>query len=410
MNLLSDRPFWPIRDGLPATFPPLEKTTTCDVAIVGAGISGAMTAHLLARAGLRVVVLDRREAAHGSTSGNTGLLLYETDQPMVRLERRLGKAAAQQAFRRCHAAVQAIEKLAKRARIDCGFRWRENLYLAARREHITWLRREHALRCETGFDVEWWSRPRIARESTLPHEAGIFSRGSAELDAYRLAYGLLLAAQHDGAAVHDRTEVTRWSFRRGGVELRTSRGHRVRARHLVVASGYEAGRFLPRPYGELHSTFALVSEPLPTFPGWPRQGSLLWDTGDPYLYLRVTDDGRAMIGGYDVPFRDPRERDRLLPAKAAALSRRFRQFFPKIPLEVATAWAGTFGVTADGLPYIGRHPEVPHTWFALGFGGNGTTFSLIAAEIVRAGILGERDPDAELFGFARAERAKAKQD
>lgn len=408
MDLLSERPFWPIRDGLPATFPPLEKTTSCDVAIVGAGISGAMTAYLLARAGLEVVVLDRREAAHGSTSGNTGLLLYETDQPMVRLERRLGRAAAQQAYRRCHAAVREVEKLAKRAAIECGFRRRENLYLAANRSHVAWLKREHALRAETGFDVEWWPRNRIARESTLPHAAGIFSRGSAELDAYRLAYGLLLAAQHDGATVHDRTEVTSWRFRRSGVELLTSRGHRVRARHLVVASGYEAGRFLPRPYGQLHSTFALVSEPLTDFPGWPRKGCLLWDTGDPYLYLRLTDDGRAMIGGYDEPFRDPRARDRLLPAKAAALHRRFRQLFPNIPFEVATAWAGTFGVTEDGLPYIGRHPAVPHTWFALGFGGNGTTFSLIAAEMVRAGILGERDPDAELFGFGRAERAKPK--
>lgn len=407
MDLLSARPFWPILDGLPAAFSALETTTTCDVAIVGAGISGAMTAHLLARAGQEVVVLDRREAAHGSTSGNTGLLLYETDQPMVRLERLLGRAAAKQAYRRCHKAIRAIEKLTKRAHIECGFRWRENLYLAARRDHVGWLQREHALRRETGFDVEWWPRTRIARESSLPHTAGIFSRGSAELDAYRLSYGLLLAAQHDGAAVHDRTEVTRWSFGRSGVELRTSRGHRVRARHLVVASGYEAGRFLPRPYGELHSTFALVSEPVAALPGWPRKGCLLWDTGDPYLYLRMTGDGRAMIGGYDEPFRDPRERDRLLPAKAAALQRRFRQLFPKIPLEVATAWAGTFGVTDDGLPYIGRHPEVPHTWFALGFGGNGTTFSLIAAEMVRAGILGEDDPDAELFGFGRAERAKA---
>lgn len=406
MDLLSERPFWPIRDGLPAAFPPLEKAVSCDVVVVGAGISGAMTAHLLARAGLEVVVLDRREAAHGSTSGNTGLLLYETDQPMVRLERRLGRAAAQQAYRRCHAAVREVAKLAKRAHIECGFRWRENLYLAAQRSHAAWLKREHALREETGFDVEWWPRTRIARESSLPHAAGIFSKGSAELDAYRLAYGLLLAAQHDGAAVHDRTEVTRWRFGRSGVELRTSRGHRVRARHLVVASGYEAGRFLPRPYGQLHSTFALVSEPLKELPGWPGKGCLIWDTGDPYLYLRVTDDGRAMIGGYDEPFRDPRERDRLLPAKAAALHRRFRQLFPKIPLEVATAWAGTFGVTDDGLPYIGRHPEVPHTWFALGFGGNGTTFSLIAAEIVRAGILGQRDSDAELFGFGRAERPK----
>jgi glycine/D-amino acid oxidase-like deaminating enzyme len=87
--------------------------------------------------------------------------------------------------------------------------------------------------------------------------------------------------------------------------------------------------------------------------------------------------------------------------KAIALKRRFRQLFPRIPFEVAATWAGTFGTTADGLPMIGQHPDVPHTWFALGFGGNGTTFSLIAAEIIREAMLGKTDSDAALFRFAR---------
>jgi glycine/D-amino acid oxidase-like deaminating enzyme len=58
-------------------------------------------------------------------------------------------------------------------------------------------------------------------------------------------------------------------------------------------------------------------------------------------------------------------------------------------------------VTADGLPFIGQHPDVPHTWFALGFGGNGTTYSIIAAEIIREALLGGCDPDASLFGYER---------
>lgn len=153
----------------------------------------------------------------------------------------------------------------------------------------------------------------------------------------------------------------------------------------------------------LHSTFALASEPIANgdFTGWPADRCLLWDTADPYLYLRTTCDGRAIIGGCDEPFRDPQSRDRLLAAKVATLKRRFRQFFPRIPLEVAAAWAGTFGVTSDGLPFIGRHAKVPHTWFALGFGGNGTIFSVIAAEIIREALLGGEDPDGTFFGFER---------
>src|SRR5438874_11060052 len=98
MDLLSSRPFWPLRDGLPATFPPLAANTECDVAIVGGGISGAMIAFLLVEAGLDVVLLDRREVAHGSTAGNTGLLLYELDETLHRLARRFGRAAAERAY------------------------------------------------------------------------------------------------------------------------------------------------------------------------------------------------------------------------------------------------------------------------------------------------------------------------
>jgi glycine/D-amino acid oxidase-like deaminating enzyme len=70
-------------------------------------------------------------------------------------------------------------------------------------------------------------------------------------------------------------------------------------------------------------------------------------------------------------------------------------------LEVAYAWAGTFGTTKDGLPYLGVHPRFPHTFFALGYGGNGITFSLMAAEILRDAFLGRKNHDARLFRFGR---------
>lgn len=390
-----------MRDGLPATYPPLEGNTECEVLVIGAGIAGAMTAQLLAEAERDVLVVDRREAAHGSTAGNTGLLLYELDVPLHRLTQQLGAERARRIFLRCRDAVLAMERQVRAGRVECGFARKPSVFLAAARGHVARLEREYALRREAGLDVEWWPRAKLREESSLPHPAAILSREAAQLDAYRLTYGLLQTASLRGARVHSRTAIARWSAGREGVTARTSRGGKIRARHVVLAMGYEAERFLPRRVGRLHSTFALVSEPLEEFAGWPEGGCMLWDTADPYLYLRTTADRRAIIGGYDEPFRDARMRDRLLGAKTAALKRRLKQFFPEIPFEVATSWAGTFGTTADGLPFIGQHREVPHTWFALGFGGNGTVFSLIAAEIIRAGILGERDRDAEMFGFGR---------
>jgi glycine/D-amino acid oxidase-like deaminating enzyme len=401
MDLLSSRPFWPIRDGLPASFPPLEENSGCDVLVVGGGLSGAINAWMLTQAGLDVVLVDRREAAHGSTAGNTGLMLYELDVPLHRLMRRIGRTRAERAYLRCRAAIDVAENLVRAARVECDFARKPSLYVAATARHVATLRREFEVRRAAGLEVEWWPRRRIAAESSLPHAAAILSHGAAQLDAYRFTYGVLTAAQRAGARIHDRTAVTRTMFRRHGVEVRTSRGKRVRARQLVVATGYEGGNFLPENIGHLQSTFALASEPIAEFTGWPADRCMIWDTGDPYLYLRLTADARAIIGGGDEPFRDPEKRDRLLGKKVAMLKRQFRRFFPRIPLEVTTAWAGTFGASSDGLPFVGQHPKVPHTWFALGFGGNGTTFSIIAAEIIRDAILGQRDPDAALFGLDR---------
>jgi glycine/D-amino acid oxidase-like deaminating enzyme len=77
------------------------------------------------------------------------------------------------------------------------------------------------------------------------------------------------------------------------------------------------------------------------------------------------------------------------------------KWFPAIDLEVAYRWAGTFGETEDGLAYIGQIRQMPRCYFALGFGGNGITYSMIAADIIRDAILKRPNANARLFRFDR---------
>jgi glycine/D-amino acid oxidase-like deaminating enzyme len=128
---------------------------------------------------------------------------------------------------------------------------------------------------------------------------------------------------------------------------------------------------------------------------------LIWETARPYLYLRTTHDKRILIGGKDDGFSDPRKRDRALPAKAKALEQAFKKLFPNIHFRTDFKWAGTFASTKDGLPFIGSLPGKPHTYYALGFGGNGITFSVLAAQIITRMALGLQDDDARLFSFNR---------
>ena len=401
MDLLSGAPWWPIKNGLLSTYPPLTEDVACDVAIIGGGITGACIAHELTLAGCEVVVLDRRDIGTGSTSGSTSLLQYEIDVPLTELVEKMGEKRAVRAYRICEETVERIGELAQASPWDCGFRERESVYGASRVADVPALRAEYELRRRHGFKVRYWDRARVQQESSLPFHAAIISKPSAQIDAHCFAHGLLRRAVKQGARVFDRTTVTKWSPQGRGVLLRTDRGATVKARRVVIAAGYEADAMLREHVTNLQTTFAVISEPVAAFPGWPAR-RLIWETARPYFYARTTADGRVIFGGEDEPFVNPRRRARALPGKARLLLQRLRRYFPELEVEPAYAWAGTFAETADGLPFIGPHPAFPRAFFALGYGGNGITFSFVAAGIIRDLCLGKTNADAKLFRFGRA--------
>ena len=90
-----------------------------------------------------------------------------------------------------------------------------------------------------------------------------------------------------------------------------------------------------------------------------------------------------------------------MQSKARSLAKVFHKLFPAILFRADFSWAGVFASTKDGLPYIGSIPELPDTYFALGYGGNGITFSVIAAQIIRDILSGKKNKDLPIFSFSR---------
>jgi len=400
MDLVSPRPFWPLKNGLLSVYPALRQDLKCDVVILGAGITGAFIAHSLADEGLDIVVVDKRDVCAGSTSANTALLQYELDTSLVDLTKRIGRADAEQVYRVCYDSITAIEHLVMNTKMACVYQRRKSVYLASRRSDAALLREECHARQAIGIEVEYWGKEVLQAQFSFSRPAALVSNRAAELDSHRLAHALLALAASKGARIFDRTLVQKYHADPQEVRLETDRRCKVIAKHAVFATGYESQEFLPHHIVKLRSTYALASEPLQEFPGWWER-CLIWETLRPYLYLRTTDDNRALVGGEDDDFHSPIRRDRRVASKTDRLASRFGKMFPAIELEVAFRWAGTFGETKDGLPYIGQIRQMPHCHFALGFGGNGIIYSIIAAEIIRDALLQRPNRNARLFGFDR---------
>lgn len=355
-----------------------------------------------------MLVLDRRSIGEGSTAASTALLQYEVDTPMHLLARRIGEDRAVRVHRLGLEAIASIGKLAATLRFDCAFARRPSLQLASAPSHLGRLEREHDLRRRHGFGTTVLSGAALRRRYGVRRPGALLTSDAAEIDPYRLTHALLQRSMRRGASVHDRTSVVRHVPRRAGVELRTDRGFSIRAGTVVYATGYETMDFLPRRLTTIRTTYALASDPVAIPRAW-HERCLIWETGRPYLYLRTTSDDRIIVGGGDDDDNDPVARARRLPRKVRWLVQQAQTLFPSLRLDVAFCWAGAFAETKDTLPYIGAAPGFRHSLFALGYGGNGITFSAIAADII-AGVLRDGGhPDAALFAFDRTVGSSARE-
>jgi glycine/D-amino acid oxidase-like deaminating enzyme len=388
LELTSPHAFWLLRNGLGDVPPPLSHDRRCDVAVIGAGITGALVSDALTAAGLSVIAVDCRHPAHGSTSASTALLQYELDVSLTDLIDRLGRQRAVDSYRAALDGVRAIGRISKTVKEDVGFRNCPSLYYASRKRDIKDLREECATRGHAGLPCEVLDAKAIAKIVDIKAPLALWSNTGAEVDPWRLTQALISRCATRDFAVYGRTKVTRIVPNKTYLEVRSNRG-RIRAKNVVVAAGYEAEQFLPERLAKLHSTYAIVTEPVKSFAGWNKR-CLVWESARPYLYLRTTSDNRIIVGGEDDPFRNPAHRDARVPRKAETLLRKARRLFPRIEMELAYAWAGTFGESKDSLPYIGAHPRGDsRVLYALGYGANGIPFSAIAAEVLTARILGK---------------------
>lgn len=400
MNLYEQNPYWLMKDGIVSSYPSLDKDLNIDVAIMGAGISAALTAWYLRKSGLSVAVFDRRHVGMGSTAASTAFLQYEIDTPLIELSKLVGEQHAVKSYKLCRKAIYCIADICAGLRPKFDFNLVPSLQHASFKIHKEKLRQEFELRKKHGFEIDWLEQADIKRTFGFEAPGAVFSKDGGQVDAYLLTHRLLKDFQKHGHAVFNNTPIDVIEHARQGVTLTTGNGRKIKAKKLVIACGYESLKYVPKKIADIHSTYALVSEPLDEKYFW-HKNSLIWETALPYMYFRVVSENRILIGGRDDPYHHPHIPPSVINRKAQQLVKGFRKRMTHIPLKADFAWEGAFAVTKDGLPYIGSIPERPHTYFALGFGGNGITFSVIAAGILHDLIQGKKNENAALFQFNR---------
>lgn len=370
----------------------------CDALIVGGGITGSLIAERLTRQGLYVVIIDRELPGRGSTAASTSMLLWEIDRSLTQLTEIYGFERASRAYLASLHAVAGLKSLILQLGLPCEMRDKDSLYLAAGSTGKQLLR-EHQLRRRAGLPGDFLDHAMLLDVFGIARAGAIVSSGAADADPMQLARGLLMTAVARGARVFE-GEAVEFNAAARSVDVQLKNGRQIEARSVVLATGYVMPAIIHSTVQTISSSWAIATTPQPQNI-W-KGGALIWEDSKDYLYARTTAAGRIIIGGEDSDqIIDPEARDRLIPQKSRDLAQKLATLWPAANVEIEFRWSGTFDTTSDGLPLIGLVPGAKNMYAAYGYGGNGITFSFLAAQLIGDLIAGSTSPLLSDFALDR---------
>ena len=397
------RTIWLGRREPSTSYPRLRGRQEAEVAIIGGGMTGAMTAEAFTRAGADVIVVEAARVGHGSTAASTALLLQEPDWDLESLSRKYGARRARRIWELSRDAARDFIETIRGLKIECDLRELDSIYYTLDADRAKRLRRELRRRQAATLGGRWLTPRQLEQLTGVDGAGGIRTHGNAQLNPLAACIGLMRAAATNGARIFERSTINRIRRAGDGVRLYTTRG-RIDARQVVIATGYATRYFRPLAGRfKLRHTYVLASNAA-TAQQRRRIGLhdvMLWDTERPYHYVRWVGN-QLLLGGADHPVKPGANRRRQFADGTQMLREYFETVYPAL-LEIGfqTAWEGLFAMTPDSLPYIGPHRRYPRHAFALGYGGNGMTFAALAARILVEQWQGVRSKDHELFAFNR---------
>jgi glycine/D-amino acid oxidase-like deaminating enzyme/nitrite reductase/ring-hydroxylating ferredoxin subunit len=383
----------------------LSSNVTCDVCIIGGGISGLTTGYLLGKAGKRVVILDDGPLCSGMTHVTTAHLSSVLDDGFVNIERWHGEENANLAHQSHVAAIDRIELIADELGVDCDFRRVDDYLFRAPEdgEPDDFLERELAAAHRAGLrGAELVSRAPLEDFDTGP---AIRFPDQGRFHPFKYLNAMARAIKTRRGRIYGNSHVDAIE---GGVEAKVTVGEfTVMAGAVVVATN--------SPINDLVAIHTKQA-PYMTYvvgcrvPRGSVTDALYWDTAEYYHYVRLQPlDGEAagngagglydllIVGGEDHKsgqVDDAGERH-------ARLLQWARERFPSI-LDVEYTWGGQYMETVDGLAFIGRNPlDKDNVYVVTGDSGMGMTHGTIAGMLLTDMILGRENPWEKLYDPAR---------
>ena len=358
-----------------------------DVVIAGGGITGITTGLLLQQAGKSVMIAEAHTIGFGTTGGTTAHLNTMMDTPYNLMQQKFGEKDTQLIADAIARGLALIRNNVESYKIDCGYKELGAYIFSQDDKQSKELEDIFEATRDCGVAVEWSETLPVP----IPFEKVLRFPGQATFHPTRYLNALAEKFIEAGGTLVENCRIT--SVEEGEPHNVTSSRGDCQCRHFVYATHIPPGvnllHFRCAPYRSYAFAAKLANNTA------IKPDALVYDLYDPYHYYRTQEiDGEIyfIAGGEDHKTGNETNTDQCFRKLESYVKNHFEL------KEITHKWSSQYFEPVDGLPYIGNLPgHEENMLVATGYGGNGMTYSAVAALLLTDMILNRENEYDTIF-------------
>lgn len=381
---------WKDTANIETNFPALQNDIAVDVAVIGGGITGLMTALLLSEAGKKVAVFEALNVGLGTTCYSTGNLYALVDEHLSKIKSKWNKDIMVNVVKSRNEALNLIEKTINRFNIDCNFARQPFHYFAEKLDDYSsnFFEDEYEAAKEAGLNAKLTSDIPIH----FPVERGLIIEDQAQFHPVKFMRGLAEKVS-DKFMIFENTKIT--EIDEDNCVLKTEK-YKINAQKIVIATHTPKGIFAVQsfmgPYREYGAAGSMKD-------GSKYPKGIFWQVSEneKHSVRSFNDNGKEYImtigekhktGQEDCNIDRVKNLEKYLGSRYDMDSFEYR-------------WGGQHYRSADGLPYIGQSFTTDNTYIATGFATDGLIYGVVSAMIIKDHISGKQNEYFEMYNSRR---------
>ncbi|HOV69118.1 MAG TPA: FAD-binding oxidoreductase [Clostridia bacterium] len=317
-------------------YPMISGSLNADAVVIGGGITGLTTAYLLAREGLKVVVMEARTIGAGATGHTTAHITSQHNLIYHKLLNRLGEKTAQLAAQANEQAIDDIEKIINQEKIYCDFTRTDSFLYTNSPKEIKAIENEEKTARSFGIDAE------LVHDMPFlqPYLVALRYKNQAMFNPIQYINGLAEAIIRMDGQIFEKSRVLH--IQEDKVSGKTGI---VKAKHIIIATHYPIINFPGMYFARIYQdrSYCVAAENAPALPSMWNATMSNGCSFRPYENMLIISGGSHRTG---------------TKGNTSHYEQLENFVSEQLPgTDISYKWSAQDGFTLDDMPYIGRYSK-----------------------------------------------------